>query len=356
MAAFPSPQSNNQQNGAALLLIIIVLFVSASTMILASANYNNPRIKQKVQVRQELGIAKEMLLAYSMQYPEISASGDGPGRLPCPDVDNSGYADTSCSTGVDTFQGRLPLSLDPTDGTMLTFNDVYADSDQQFWYAVDPNYHWSTTANVNTNSASGAFSIDGVSDYVAVLIAPGESLGDQDRTVSQLSDANYLEGGNEDGSDYVSTYATDANNFNDQVLGITRTELMTLATNRVIKEIKDELDAYYQTGHYFRDADTNSCSGPYTYGNSYPRDFTFTGYICFGSCYCYWDTAAVMYNDAMSDAVGWYTGDAWDTVANYTNIANDEATITFDNCDITFTFEYNSGLGESVISRSQPSC
>lgn len=240
---------------------------------------------------------------------------------------------------------------------MMTFSNEYADLDRQFWYAVDPNYHWATTADVNTSSATGAFSIDGVGDYVAVLIAPGEAISNQDRLTAPLSDDSYLEGGNQNGSSYISTYATDPENFNDQVLGITRTELLTLTANRVIREIKKELDIYYNIDRYYRDSDTSSCNGPYYYGKTYPRDFTYTGYIYWnGNYYCYWDTEDDMFDLAMSDAVSWYASDNWDSVTTYTNVSNTESTISFSGCGITFTFQYDTGLGESVISRSQPSC
>jgi len=346
----------NRQHGAALLLIIMVLFTSASSFILASANYNNPRLQQRAEVRQELARAKEMLLYYAMSYPEISGSSDGPGRLPCPDVDNDGFPDASCSTDLDSFQGRLPLSLDPAGGTMLSFSDDFSDLDQQIWYAVDPNYHSSTLAALNFSN-TGAFSVDGQSDYVAVLIAPGEEVSGQDRFTSTLDDSNYLEGGNQNGTTYVSSYDADPENFNDQVLGITRKELMTLSVNRVMMEIRDWLDIFHEAGNrYYRlitdaqDFSSNNCS-------SWFYDYVFPTHVYLGyyNNQCNWATEDASFDNAMSGALSWYSADSWDSVITYTG-GVDTATVTFADCGITFTLNFNDSLGRSTISRSQPSC
>lgn len=354
-----------QQQGAALLLIILVLFTSISTMILAMANNQSPHLQQKFEIRNELNLAKEMLLSYAMQYPDISGTGNGPGRLPCPDIDNGEFPETSCSTTVDTFQGRLPQTLDPALGQVLTFHNSYAGIDQQFWYAVDPNFHRSA-ATVNSNSpASGAFSLDGAGDVVAVIIAPGEALGGQDRTSSAVDDSNYLEGGNQNGTTYFSSNPIDPDNFNDQIITISHSELMTMATNRVIQEIKKELDAYYSLSRYYRDsipADPyDTCYSPYSWGRTYPRDFTYRGeyYYVGPNPVCIWEDEDTMFGDtytqsAMFGAAAWYNNDAWDAITTYTNISNTQATVSFAGCGITFTFNYSGG--ESIISRSQAEC
>ena len=364
-------KKGKRQQGAALLLIIMVLFVSISTMIFATANNQTLSIQQNLETRNELYLAKEMLLAYAMQYPDISGSSNGPGRLPCPDIDNdtNHYPETSCSTTVATFQGRLPQKLDPSLEGTLIFSNEYADIDQQFWYAVDPNFHTSTSNTVNSNSpGSGAFSLDGSGDIVAVLIAPGEMVGSQTRNSSATDDSNYLEGGNQNGTTYVSRYAADPDNFNDQIVTITHSELMTAAVNRVIQEVKIGLDKYHQgnyssygsSGYYYT---TNpghnnggNCSGPW-YGarQQYPRTYTYeSGY----SSYCIMrDEQYQFFNHAMSEAPSWYTSDGWDAVTQYTNSGSyHNATVSFTGCGIVFTFQFDTVADESIISRSQPEC
>ena len=357
------------QRGAALLLIVMVLFVSLSTIILATANNQNLNLQQSVAVRSELNLAKEILLAYAMQYPDISGSSIGPGRLPCPDIDNGAYPETSCDATLATFQGRLPEELDPAGGTVFNFNDEYADIDQQFWYAVDPNFHTSTGSTVNSNSTAGSFTFDGSGNYVAVLIAPGEAVSGQDRNSSNTDDSNYLDGGNQNGSAYVSSYAVDPDNFNDQIVTITKNELMTMTTNRVIQEIKKELDTYYSFNRYYRDSIPptidllDTCSTPYFYGKTYPRNYTYRGeyYYIGPDPVCIWEDEDTMFGDsytqsAMYDAVSWYDSDNWDAVTTYTNISNTQATVSFTGCAITFTFNYDSSAGESIVSRDQPDC
>lgn len=356
---------HSQQQGAALLLIILVLFTSISTMILAMANNQSPYLQQKFEIRDELNIAKEMLLAYAMQYPDISGTGNGPGRLPCPDIDNGEFPETSCSTSVDSFQGRLPQRLNPSLGQVLTFHNKYAGIDQQFWYAVDPNFHTSA-ASVNSNSTvSGLFTLDGTGagNIVAVIIAPGEAVSGQDRSSSTVNDNNYLEGGNENGTSYVSSYNLDPDNFNDQVITITKNELMTMATNRVIQEIKKELDSYYALSRYYRDSipadPLLTCYSPYYWGQTYPRDFTYRGEYYYPGPVCVWENEDTMFGDtytqsAMYGAASWFSNDGWDTITTYTNISNTQATVSFAGCGITYTFNYSGG--ESNISRSQPEC
>ena len=359
-----------QQQGAALLLIIMVLFVSISTMILATANNSTPRLQQQAEIRNQLNLAKEMLLAYAMQYPDVSGSSDGPGRLPCPDVDNNDYPDTSCGSTVATFQGRLPQSLDPANGVRLLFNDAYADLDQQFWYAVDPNFHWSASAPINSNTpGSGAFSLNGSGDIVAVLIAPGEAVANQNRSSAPLTDSNYLDGSNANGVAYYSGFSSDPSspdpdNFNDQIITISHSELMTMASYRVTQEIKKELDSYYSTSRYYRNSipanPFATCNSPYYWGRTYPRNYTYRGdyyYAWNGSSWspvCTWETEDVMFDEAMSDAVAWYATDDWDSITTYTNISNTQATVVFSGCDITFTFDYDNSAGESIITRTVP--
>tara|TARA_R110000824_G_scaffold7892_4_gene35850 strand:- start:79386 stop:80507 length:1122 start_codon:yes stop_codon:yes gene_type:complete len=359
-----------KQRGAALLLIIMVLFVSISTMILATANNEAPQLQRQAEVRNQLNLAKEMLLAYAMQYPDISGSSNGPGRLPCPDVDNNAFPDASCSSTVATFQGRLPQSLDPAGAVKLTFNNTYVNLDQQFWYAVDPNFHWSASAPINSNSpGSGSFSLDGAGDIVAVLIAPGEAVADQDRSSSTVADSNYLDGSNPLGSTYYSNYAgdpasPDKEDFNDQFVTISHSELMTMASYRVTQEIKKELDSYYSSSRYYRNSIPSNpfatCNSPYYWGKTYPRNYTYRGdyyYAWSGSSWspvCTWETEDVMFDDAMSDAVAWYATDDWDLITTYTNISNTQATVVFSGCDITFTFSYDTSAGESNITRTDP--
>lgn len=354
------------QRGVALLLMLMVLFVSVSTMLLATANNQNLNLQQEITVRNELNLSKEMLLAYAMQYPDISGSGNGPGRLPCPDIDNGAYPETACASTVASYQGRLPEGLDPAGGTILNFSNEYAAIDQQFWYAVDPSFHTSATTVTSNTSPSGAFTLDGAgTDIIAVLIAPGEALSNQDRTSDAIDDSNYLEGGNQSGSSYVSSYAVDPENFNDLVVTITKSELMTMATSRVIQEIKAELDTYYSLNRYYRDsipADPfDTCYSPYSYGKTYPRDFTYRGeyYYIGPDPVCIWEDEDTMFGDvytqsAMYDAVSWYDNDGWDAITTYTNISNTQATVSFTGCGITYTFNYSGG--ESIITRSQPEC
>ncbi|PCJ40897.1 MAG: hypothetical protein COA71_09865 [SAR86 cluster bacterium] len=351
-------RSINKQKGAALLLVIMILFAGFSSMLLASMNNQNYSLKSKIETRREtqdrLVAAKEILLAFSRLFPDSSGITN---RLPCPDNDtNDNYPDPTCNTTVATFQGRLPEELNPAGGDNFTFDRI-SDFYEQLWYAIDPNFHLSSVTTINTvTPATGAFSIDGVGDYVAVIIAPGEEEVDsQDRIGAPDNADNFLEGGNENGTTYVSRYSADPNNFNDQVIGITRSELITPIANRVAEKIKNNLTSYYNVDRYYRDAQPSdywSCYAQYPKGKSYPRDFTYNNQSYPDAAgkngvVCLWHTEDEMFEIAMLGDV-WYTTDGWNPITTYTNISNTEATVEFDNCNIRYRYKYVSG--ETVLS------
>lgn len=301
-----------RQRGAVIILLFVSLILTAMAVVLTALNSRNPNTIRMQNTQQELQRVKEVLLGFalteSMQYGTL-----GPGRLPCPDVNNTGSPQCN-AVNLRRLPRSLALPLTPADPFIIS--EDFAATDEQFWYAITPAFKAGPGTALNTQTA-GAYTIDGVGGYAAVLIAPGVPLTGQTRPHNTQA-VRYLEGGNETGPDFV-TGGTSADTFNDTVLGITTAEVMTMATIRVAQEIKRVLDTDYVAN-----------------GNDYPVDQT-------------------AFTTAMSSptAAAWLAADNWTVGAfAYTYVGVGMAQIKFDSCAVVFSF----ANGSNSISRSPKSC
>lgn len=310
------------QTGVALLMIVMVMLIFSSSLVLSGMQFQSYSIERNIRVTGELAEAKETLLAFAAAYPDNY--GGGPGRLPCPDYDNSGVHDDGfdyiyCS--IYTTISRLPEYADlPTGGTpRFKLNDTYADFDQQFWYNVTDPYRCCVHPyyeDVLNSETAGAYSVDGTTDIVAVLIAPGEELDGQNRVAGPFNRFNYMEGNNAVSSTYTNANTTNPAYFNDIVMGISRSEVMTVATFRVVQEIKRVLDAYYLVN-----------------ANSYPI------------------TEALVDTELGLSGAAWLDDDEWIDILDYTFVNTGQATISFDDCAIVHTIVFGGS-----ITRDVPAC
>ena len=234
---------HRSQRGAALLVTMLVLLVFASTVLLA-------RVNSRVQIATDdpvstgaaLSAAKEALIAYAV------ADQTRAGELPCPDFNNDGtfsaldVAGAACRSRV----GWLPfrhLSLPPqVDGTGTPI-----------WYAVSLGFTSPDTGILNSDTP-GELTLDGDSDIVALLIAPGVETSTQDRSTvtgnASVDKGLFLEDENADTDDAVpdTLYVRAAlGEFNDRVVPITRRELMRRVEKRVARELAATLATYHRT-------------------------------------------------------------------------------------------------------------
>lgn len=234
-------KSHNRQNGATLLAIMFVLVVSASYVLVSKLNAASRQYGQQSSRSNVLNEAKAALIGYALNYPEYHA-GVGPGRLPCPDTTNNGSAVGNC-TGATT--GRFPfrtVGLETED-----FRDQHG---ERLWYRVANNYRSYSVGGPQVNSElAGDFTVDATSDIVAVIFAPGEPLGAQDRDADSLDVANYLEDDNADTDDIFVTRAS--GDFNDRLVFITRQELMQAVERRVLGEVQQSIEQYQTTYNSF---------------------------------------------------------------------------------------------------------
>jgi len=227
------------QSGAALLALMLVIIVGASYMLVSKFNSNSTIYARNAKTEQALTDAKKALLAYAMNYPELRNNPEkGPGFLPCPDQNNDGNP-TNCGTSQTTFMrlGRLPFRI-------LGLMDLRDSSGERLWYAVSDNFkNTLSNDNVVNSETPGLISVDGSGDIVAVIIAPGEPIGNQLGRPSN-DPANYLDGINADAT--TGTFVTKDNiGFNDRLITISRQELMRVVEQRVIGEVRSVMQDYY---------------------------------------------------------------------------------------------------------------
>lgn len=259
-AGSPCNPYRRYQSGAALMVFMLLIIIASSYYLLTSVNTKIRRTILDNQTLEAMTRAKQALIGYAVSYPDRISDTDGPGYFPCPDKDNDGDAEGSCSlAGANRTVGRFPHET-------LEMEELYDGSGQKLWYAISENFRNNPkTIPLNMDSpATASLTIDANTDIAAVIIAPGFPVSGQSRDPAEtditLEIANYLEGDNNDlDNDYVTTLgpaffqgsdgeydAIENGNlvYNDQVIFITRQELMSAVKKRVIGEVAEKLNLY----------------------------------------------------------------------------------------------------------------
>jgi hypothetical protein len=247
----PSLVRYKPQQGAALLLFMLLLVLASSYTLLSKLNVAAKPHTRELVTSRALSEAKQALISYAINFPEIDASSgsdkiNGPGYLPCPDINNNGSAGGTCSLAGSTTIGRVPWET-------LRMNDLKDSSGQRLWYVLSDNYRNSAGLEPLNSETPGQLTLDGVGDIVAIIIAPGAPVGNQNRDLLEFDIpdeiANYLEAENADIAaafdvDFVTSNAGD---FNDKIIAITRQELMSMVEKRVLGEVNQVLANYSST-------------------------------------------------------------------------------------------------------------
>ena len=256
--------SKKAQSGAALLVLMLILIVGSSFFLATKLNTNLALTQQDKETGIALSTAKAALIGYAVTYPDNDTDGviNGPGYLPCPDINNDGNAAVDCLNAANSTIGRFPYET-------LRTGELRDNNGQRLWYALSENFSDdldesdgdSKTIPLNSETPSSAeLSINGVVDIVAVIIAPGAPVNGQNRDPDDNNIAteisNYLEGSNKDlGTSFVTTlgdfkrrngeYDADENyTFNDRMIIITRQELMAVVEKRVLGEVAQRFRDY----------------------------------------------------------------------------------------------------------------
>jgi hypothetical protein len=121
--------------GAILVLAGLVLLLAIGALFAAAATFELGAARSRVTER-ALAQAREALVAYAADRPVNSTV--GPGYLPCPDLDNDGWAESTCgsqdgSSGQAERLGRLPWKT-------LGLPDLRDGDGERLWYAVSSKY------------------------------------------------------------------------------------------------------------------------------------------------------------------------------------------------------------------------
>jgi hypothetical protein len=324
------------EKGAALIVLLFIIGLSVTSYLLQAVNALALQRERAQQTIQSLGAAKQALLAWAVN------NSVNLGQLPFPDRAQGGGYDgfSDCSPSGTPFNdpasyrlliGKLPVygQTSPCVGQQVGLGlDNNDHLENRLWYAVSrnvvhqyeylstdprsdpvinpsiihhPNYPWLKVLDRN-----GQLIADRVA---AVIIAPGENLGSQNRAEGarphqfldsltkegvlyansdyDQADEDFVMGGSTESIDALDTTVGRPYLFNDQLVYITADELITAINKRVIAETKWLLNAYEDSNGFFPNAaDLQTTT---IQSNRYIAGVSQTGFVPFDvtdSCQC----------------------------------------------------------------------
>jgi hypothetical protein len=219
-----------RQKGAALILIVFLMALILTTILIHSTTGIEYKAERDLKTAKVLEDAKVALLGWS-------ATRDIPGQLPCPEDTSfigsptEGNEQSTCTLPA---IGRLPWRT-------LGLGDIRDANNDRLWYVLSPGFR---DIPININSIA-QLSVDGIpNSAVAIIFSVGTPLGSQSRSIPTSSSppdvAQYLDLLNKAGTaSFVTSGAI--NVFNDRLKIITKTELFSLVTKRVLGEVRGDL-------------------------------------------------------------------------------------------------------------------
>lgn len=181
----------SRQGGMSLIVAALLFFVAGALLLFHAGA--SPGRRDEATAR-ALGQAREALIAHASDRPIGPVV--GPGYLPCPDLDDDGWAEPICGSlagdrGQEQRLGRLPWKT-------LGLADLRDGHGERLWYAVSTRYkgllncaasaacvdHSPATAlgTITVRDSSGAVTHDGTlldaqrGGAVAVVLSPGPPL------------------------------------------------------------------------------------------------------------------------------------------------------------------------------------
>jgi type II secretory pathway pseudopilin PulG len=263
-----------RQTGYALILMVVVLMGIGGAVVTGFTQGVKQQAEHERYLHNQriLKDAKQALLQYAYNYP-INNPDRGPGRLPCPDTDNTGSPNSSfnCIAVGAAMVGRFPW-----DDQDLNFYDARDASGSRLWYAVSQNFANSispTTNDVINSDTNGTIAIEDRSGAVlydavagngvaAVIFAPGPPIVRdgvlQDRVADNNEVTYYLDkySATVDNANFVNGTAdgfvtgpifnpVDGSlAVNDQMIVITAAEVIAMAEKATLQAYRNAIDAY----------------------------------------------------------------------------------------------------------------
>lgn len=214
------PPTRAGQTGVALLALLVLIILAASYGFYRSADLGSGKQEERNATLRRLALAKDALITYAV----IDAT--RPGRLPCPDLIGNGISPILSRDDCDAYGGWLPWKT-------LDLADVSDSQGTALRYHLSPlfggdrstpvlNSETSTTLRLNQPVGSPS------NDIVALIIAP----------------RGPLDPPNGDGDDYFHSGTSDAPDDNDQIIAVTRQELMAAVEQRIANELRTCLEQH----------------------------------------------------------------------------------------------------------------
>lgn len=257
-----------KQKGLALLMLVFVLALAITAYMLKSLDTSSIQNERNKNATQALSEGKMALLGYAMTYDdEPSHAVKVFGYLPCPDTDANDVGGAGsqpvCGSAGASVLGRLPwktLKVSP-------IKDGYGEC---LWYAVSGSYKNNpkqpltpnTLGQLKVVAPDGSFYMSSdVDPVVAIVIAPGPIVGNQDRTDADEDEycggnyaaANYLDSvniiSNADATDSTFIIADNAT-FNDQLILIKQSDVFNNYCGKYARKLSSMIDLT---------ANTNAC-------------------------------------------------------------------------------------------------
>jgi hypothetical protein len=242
------------QQGIILIGLMVVLVLAAGATFLQQANRSNAMaIEREAKTMAALLAARDALVAKAVLNTER------PGSLPCPDIQTNnpgnnipgdGKADLLAGNHCPAYEGWLPWRT-------LDLDDPRDEAGERLWYILSPNFRDDDSVKINSNSIA-TLNLDGQSDLVALIIAPGRAVGGQTRPsnniIDYLDDANgNAATSNRDGDNFFFS-APPSTTFNDRIIAIDKTSWLNSVSMRVLGEIRH---AVRSAGGYLANPDLN---------------------------------------------------------------------------------------------------
>ncbi len=257
-----------------LIMLLFVIGIVSTLLVLHSLNSNSIRIERDKKTAAVMAEAKAALIGWSVARGEVGSQ--RPGELPCPDNDapgtaGYGFEDGACVAGK---VGRLPWKTlgiqEPLDG-----------DGEVLWYAVDGAFRirWGVVAatnqpiNSDTKATIQVFDTGGArltnpdNGAAAVIFSAGAPLEGQSRgqdiAACAVTGTNIQQ--NECPSNYLEAFgglnnavnqgpyiaAARSNQFNDKLIFIAGSDLLSLVESRVAKEIQKRLRDYKLVNDFY---------------------------------------------------------------------------------------------------------
>lgn len=250
-------QKSISQKGVAVWVVLLILSGAGGWLLYKFPNSYPARQLSMHKTIRSLALAQQALLAYAMQplgTTACEANCPRPGDLPCPDRNNDGIAETSCSNTARL--GRLPWKT-------LGIGDLRDGSGERLWYAVSERYKNNPRIlplNLDTLGTWSVLTAEGVlwdatlgKGVAAVLIAPMHPLMREDGWMQQRHTdtseiaKHYLDVHSLDNASPVENtvngfvMAASSPHFNDVVWPVTVKSIHQHMQKQVLSEVKRSL-------------------------------------------------------------------------------------------------------------------